>query len=174
MRLTIKIPSQSDLEVVCRPSDPVAYLKEKIFQSRGFFSGFYKLFFNDQELCDFQRVQDFGIMDGSVIEMIHWNQVPFSTEEKFFRLVWWKETAKWIVILCLHQLCCCFCARDEMKINKTFFLCITNRGERFLWIVRKFLTDDRRREIAFNFFLFFSLFILIANCVTLNFFFLSA
>lgn len=87
MRLTIKIPSQPDLKVLCRPSDPVGYLKELIFQSRGFFGNFFKLYYNDEELCDVHRVQDYGIIDGSIIEMIHWNQGAFSSEEKFFRLV---------------------------------------------------------------------------------------
>jgi hypothetical protein len=86
MRVTIEIPSQPDLAVICRPSDPILVLQEKIFSSRGLIGGLYKLFFNDEELFPVQRLQDCGIEDGSVIQLTHWNQFVEPLDRELFTL----------------------------------------------------------------------------------------
>lgn len=84
MRVTIEIPEQQDLKIICRGSDSILQIKEKIFQLRGFFIGFYKLLYKGQELADIHRILDYGIEDGSIIQLIHWNTTAFSPDRQFF------------------------------------------------------------------------------------------
>jgi hypothetical protein len=82
IRVTVEIPNQPDLEVLCRQSDPIQLLQEKIFYSRGLIANFYKLHFNDEELFSMQRVQDYAIHDGNVIKLSHWNELAIDTLER--------------------------------------------------------------------------------------------
>ena len=82
MIIKVQIPEQRDLDILCRSSDPIQYIKEKIFESRGFFHGFYKLHYNGQELSDVSRIVDYGIKDGSTIKLTHWNANEFSPDRQ--------------------------------------------------------------------------------------------
>lgn len=82
MRITIQIPQKPDLKVFCRPADPVLFLHEMIFQECGLFAGLYKLHFDDEELFGVHRLQDYGLKDGSVITLTHWNQVALNAYGK--------------------------------------------------------------------------------------------
>lgn len=87
MKIIIVIPKKPKLEVYCRPTDPLSVIKEKIFTAYGLFANFYRLYFNGCELDNnVQMLKDYGIEDGSVISLFHWNQPPENGLKKFFRL----------------------------------------------------------------------------------------
>ena len=83
MIIKVQIPDQQDLDILCRGSDQIIDIKEKIFESRGFSIGFYKLYYNDQELFDTTRIMDYGITDGSTIELTHWNAIEAPPDQPF-------------------------------------------------------------------------------------------
>ena len=86
MIIKIEIPEQQVLDLLCHSSDQIQVIKEKIFQSRGFFIGFYKLHYKGQELFDIHRIMDYGITDGSTIQLTHWNAIEAPPDRQFLTL----------------------------------------------------------------------------------------
>lgn len=87
MRIFVVIPEQSDLEVRCRPTDTVSIVKDKIFNAHGLFANFYKLSYENVTLDNnMKMLQEYGIVNGSVLKLIHWNDPLEVTGKKFFRL----------------------------------------------------------------------------------------
>lgn len=87
MKIIISIPKEENLEITCRQTDPVIQLKTQIFESRGLFSNFYRLSFNGHNLDDnFAMLQSYGIKNGSVIVLTHWNDLLNFSERKLFKL----------------------------------------------------------------------------------------
>ena len=87
MIIKIQIPNQHDLDILCLGSDQIIDIKEKIFQSRGFFIRFYKLHYRGQELFDVHRVMDYGIKDGSIIQLTFWNAIEAPPDRPSFTLL---------------------------------------------------------------------------------------
>ncbi|CAG9807269.1 unnamed protein product [Chironomus riparius] len=83
MIIKVQIPEQQDLDILCRGSDQIIEIKQKIFESRGFAIGFYRLYYNGQELFDVHRIMDYGITDGSTIELTHWNAIEAPPVQSF-------------------------------------------------------------------------------------------
>lgn len=85
--MDILIPKEQKLEIECRPADQVLAIKNQIFQSRGFFTNFISLSFNNQKLDnDLATLQSYGITNGSIIKLTHWNDPLRFTEKKYFKL----------------------------------------------------------------------------------------
>lgn len=83
MIIKIQIPNQQDLDILCRGADQIIDIKEKIHQSRGYINGFYKLYYDGQELYDIERIMDCGITDGSTIQLTHWNAIGAPPDRRF-------------------------------------------------------------------------------------------
>jgi hypothetical protein len=66
-------PDFYTLEVMCEPGDLVGYLKHKLYTTFGFNISYYKLFFNGVEIVDYLRLRDYGIMEGSRLDLIPWD-----------------------------------------------------------------------------------------------------
>jgi Ubiquitin family len=88
MKIIVIIPKKPKLEVHCRPTDPLSAIKDKIFHAYGLFANFYRLYFDGSELDNnIKMLKDYGIVEGSIISLFHWNQPSEVGLKKFFRLV---------------------------------------------------------------------------------------
>lgn len=90
MSIVLMIPKHPKMKVKCRASDKVLTLKAYIFDAIGLFDCFYKLYVDGLELDnDRMMLKDYGIEDGSIIKLTHWNDpLLFGREmkKKFFKL----------------------------------------------------------------------------------------
>lgn len=85
MKVIIIVPKNKNLEVKCRVTDTLSYIKTSIFNAYGLFANFYKLYYKGTELDDDNApLKDLGIADGSYINLIHWNEPR--GEPQFFKL----------------------------------------------------------------------------------------
>jgi Ubiquitin family len=87
MKIIIVIPKKPKLEVLCRPNDPLSVVKNQIFTAYGLFANFYRLYFDGLELDNsLTMLKDYGLEEGSVISLFHWNQLAEVGQKKIFRL----------------------------------------------------------------------------------------
>jgi Ubiquitin family len=87
MKIIVAIPKKPKLEVLCRPTDPISVVKDKIFSAYGLFANFYRLYFDGLELDDnMKMLKDYGIEEESFISLLYWNQPAEIGLKKFFRL----------------------------------------------------------------------------------------
>ena len=95
MIIIVKIPDEPKLEVQCRPTDTLLAIKDKIFTAFGLFANFYKLYFEGSVLDNnVKMLQEYGIVQGSVIELVRWSDASEIAQKKFFRLTmdFWMKT----------------------------------------------------------------------------------
>lgn len=88
INIVVMVPKSPTLELKCRPSATVLTLKTKIFEACGLFDCFYKLHCDGVELDnDTKMLNDYGIKDGSIIRLTHWNDPGlFGEKKKFLKL----------------------------------------------------------------------------------------
>lgn len=78
------IPEKPKLEVICRQSDTVKKLKDQIKKEHGLLANTYKLFFEGHELsCMNEKLKRYGMVNGSIINLIHWNVPAIGTRALF-------------------------------------------------------------------------------------------
>lgn len=125
MKLRIVIPKKPDLEVLCIPTDAVLTLKNEIYRAHGLFSNFYTLSFNGQELdSDLRMLKDYGIEDGSVIKLAHWNE-PANAEMKFLQFKYnceWRHSSENSINFSFVATCLCF--RLFFTQNQSLIVCV--------------------------------------------------
>lgn len=87
MIIIVEIPNEPKLEVQCRPTDTLLAIKDRIFTAYGLFANFYKLYFEGSILDNnVKMLKEYGIVQGSVIELVPWNDASEIIQKKFFRL----------------------------------------------------------------------------------------